>query len=190
MSIDITKENLKIALNPVLEAPKHGEAVLQSIYTLFPKYEITNEKRIAAFLAQAAHETGGFQWFTEQGDKHYFDKYEPHTPLGKKLGNTEAGDGFKYRGRGIFQLTGRSNYKRYSELLGIDLLKNPDEASKPAVACHIACEYWKQNKLNALADKDDMRGITKHIEGNGEHDLEKRTKSYQVVLKTLKQNLV
>lgn len=189
MSMNMSKDNLKTALNPLIKAPEHGEEVLQNFYTLFPKYDITNEKRIAAFLAQAAHETGGFKWFTEQGDKSYFDKYEPHTPLGKQLGNTEAGDGYKYRGRGIFQLTGRANYKHYSELLGIDLINNPDKASKPALACQIACEYWKQNNLNTLADKDDMRAITKHIEG-GDHDLDKRTKSYQTVLQTLKQNIV
>ena len=105
------------------------------------------------------------------------------------MGNNEAGDGYKYRGRGIFQLTGRSNYTRYGELLGIDLVTNPDIASKPATACHIAAEFWKQNNLNALADKDDMRTITKHIEG-GEHDVEKRIKSYQLALKTLEQNVI
>jgi putative chitinase len=189
MSLNMTKDNLKRALDPLIKSPEHSEEVLQSFHTLFPKYDITNEKRIAAFLAQAAHETGGFKWFTEQGDKSYFDKYEPHTPLGKQLGNTQPGDGYKYRGRGIFQLTGRSNYKHYGELLSIDLINNPDHASKPAIACQTACEFWKQNNLNALADKDDIQAITKHIEG-GDHDLAKRTKSYQIVLQALKQNTI
>ncbi len=189
MSINITKDVLRTAITPLIKATEHIEEVLEGFYTFFPKYEINTTKRIAAFLAQAAHETGGFKSFTEIGDKSYFNKYESNTPLGKELGNTEAGDGYKYRGRGIFQLTGRSNYTRYSKLLGIDLIGNPDIASKPATACHIAAEFWKQNNLNVLADKDDMRGITKHIEG-GDHDLEKRIKSYQLALKTLEQGVI
>jgi putative chitinase len=181
MSMTLNKDTLRTALTPLIKATEHIEEILENFYTFFPKYEINTAKRIAAFIAQAAHETGGFKSFIEVGDKSYFDKYEPHTPLGKKLGNTESGDGYKYRGRGIFQLTGRWNYKHYSELMNMDLINNPDNASKPGIACHIACEYWKQNNLNSLADKEDMRAITKHIEG-GEHDAEKRLKSYQLVL--------
>jgi predicted chitinase len=189
MSITVTKDILKKAIAPLIKTTEHIEEIVEGFYTFFPKYEITTVKRIAAFLAQAAHETGGFKSFTEAGSKGYFDKYEPHTPLGKKLGNTEPGDGFKYRGRGIFQLTGRWNYKHYSELLGMDLVNNPDNASKPEIACHIACEYWKQNNLNTLADKEDTRAITTHIEG-GDHDLDKRLKNYQLALATLNKDVV
>lgn len=187
MSINITKDILRTAINPLIKATEHLEEILEGFYTFFPKYEINTAKRIAAFLAQATHETGGFKSFTEIGNKSYFNKYEPNTSLGKELGNTEMGDGYKYRGRGIFQLTGRSNYTRYSKLLGLDLVGNPDIAAKPAIACHIASEYWKQNNLNALADKDDIRAITKHIEG-GYHDAEKRTKSYKLALQNIEQH--
>ncbi len=107
------------------------EELLEGFYTFFPKYKITTPRRIAAFIAQAAHESGKFQWFTELGNRSYFNKYEPRTSIGKRLGNTVSGDGYKYRGRGIFQLTGRWNYQRYSELISLDLVNNPSIASEP-----------------------------------------------------------
>lgn len=163
------------------------EELLEGFYTFFPKYKITTPRRIAAFIAQAAHESGKFQWFTELGNRSYFNKYEPRTSIGKRLGNTVSGDGYKYRGRGIFQLTGRWNYQRYSELISLDLVNNPSIASEPVIACHIACEYWNQHKLNTLADEDNMRAITKRING-GYNGLEERLRYYRLVLSTFKQD--
>ena len=130
---------------------------------------IDTDLREAHFWAQAAHETGGFRWFTEiWGPTPAQKRYERR----KDLGNVQTGDGYRYRGRGIFQLTGRANYERYGELIGIDLLRNPDEASQPATALRIACEYWRDHDLNALADKDDLVGLTRKINGgtNGIQD--------------------
>jgi putative chitinase len=126
------------------------------------EYGINTELRESHFWAQAAHETGGFRYMFEiWGPTDVQKRYEGR----KDLGNTEDGDGFKYRGRGIFQLTGRANYKSMGEKLGIDLLGHPDKAAEPETALRIACEYWKSHKLNALADCDDVVGITKKING-------------------------
>lgn len=136
---------------------------------ILPLYGIDTKLREAHFWAQAAHETGGFRYMFEVwGPTPAQSRYEGR----KDLGNTEAGDGFKYRGRGIFQLTGRANYKKYGELLDLDLVGEPDLAAHPDVALMIACEYWKSKKLNDLADKDDCVGITKKINGgtNGLQD--------------------
>ncbi len=154
------REDLK-ALGPRAKADLINK-LADAAPSVLPQYGINTALREAHFWAQAAHETGGF--------KHMFEIWGP-TPAqsryeGRKdLGNTEPGDGFKYRGRGIFQLTGRANYKKYGDILGIDLVGNPDLAADPKVALRIACEYWKSRKLNELADKDDCVAITKKING-------------------------
>jgi putative chitinase len=127
-----------------------------------PMYEINTALREAHFWAQAAHETGGFKYMFEiWGPTPVQTKYEGR----KDLGNTESGDGFKYRGRGIFQLTGRANYKKYGDLLQLDLVGNPDLAADPEIALRIACEYWRSRKINDCADKDDVVAVTKKING-------------------------
>lgn len=139
------------------------------------------QKRIAAFIAQAAHETGGFKWFYELGRESYFNKYEPETSIGKKLGNSQIGDGYRFRGRGIFHLTGRYNYQKYNKLFGLDLEQSPDIAMDPIVAGHIACEYWKQTKLNLLADDRNFREITRRING-GYNGWDDRLRYYDLLI--------
>jgi len=117
--------------------------------------------RMAHWLAQAAHETGGFVYMQELGGPSYFAKYDGRADLG----NTQPGDGARYHGRGLFQLTGRANYKSYGETMGLDLIDEPDLAAQPDVGLWIACEYWKRKGLNALADADDVVGITRRING-------------------------
>ncbi|MFZ0218664.1 MAG: glycoside hydrolase family 19 protein [Candidatus Aquirickettsiella sp.] len=156
------------------------EKLIEGFHTYFPGYQITTAKRIAAFIAQAGHETGGFKWFYELGGKRYFNKYEPGTSIGKRLGNTQTGDGYRFRGRGIFHLTGRYNYQKYSALLDLDLVHNPDIAADPIIACLIACEYWKQTGLNPLADVGDLRAITKRING-GYNGWEDRLRYYNLL---------
>jgi putative chitinase len=120
---------------------------------VLPMYGINTALREAHFWAQAAHETGGFKYMFEiWGPTDVQKRYEGR----KDLGNTEAGDGFKYRGRGIFQLTGRANYKKYGDLLLLDLIGNPDLAADPEIALRVACEYWRSRKINDCADKDDQ----------------------------------
>lgn len=155
---------------------------------LFEKYEINTPQRIAAFLSQAATETDGFVWLSEAAwcsDKkarEYCQRYEPGTEKGKKLGNTHLGDGYLYRGRGIFQLTGRYNYERYSKILGIDISGNPDILSSNVhLACLTACEYWNQKNLNEWADKGSLRKITSTING-GHNKYEERKKYYNTLM--------
>jgi putative chitinase len=138
------------------------KALAQAAPDVFAKYEINTALREAHFWAQAAHETGGFKYTHEiWGPTDVQKRYEGR----KDLGNIEPGDGFKFRGRGIFQLTGRANYKKYGEALGIDLINNPDKAAEPETALLIACEYWSSRKINACADKDDVVAVTKKING-------------------------
>lgn len=124
--------------------------------------------RLSHFLAQAAHETDGFRVLEEYASG---AAYEGR----KDLGNVNPGDGVRYKGRGIFQLTGRANYKRYGSLLGVDLENNPDLAEKENIPLLVACEYWNQNILSPVADRDDIITITKKING-GTNGLESRMK--------------
>ncbi|CAB4124878.1 Glycoside hydrolase, family 19, catalytic [uncultured Caudovirales phage] len=133
-------------------------------------YEINTPLRKCHFWAQACHESGGFRhmheiWGPSPAQKGYEGR--------KNLGNTVSGDGYLFRGRGLFQLTGRANYKSMSEKIGVDLLKDPEKAADPSIALKIACEYWKSHKLNSLADADDIVKITKRING-GTNGLEAR----------------
>lgn len=125
------------------------------------KYLINTRIRQAYFLGQLAHECMGFRYIRELGNKAYFRRYEWR----KSLGNTQAGDGYKYRGRGFIQLTGRYNYTKYGKKLGIDLVNNPGLAETVPVACLIACQYWDDIGANALSDKGSFRLITKRING-------------------------
>jgi putative chitinase len=132
----------------------------------FPVYQVNTPSRIAHFLAQCAHESGGFRYAQELGGAAYFKRlYEDNRRLAEKLGNTQPGDGARYHGRGIIQLTGRYNYRVFGAALGLDLESTPDLAAQPEIGARIALEYWKQKGLNALADADDIVEITRRING-------------------------
>ncbi|MEG2462483.1 MAG: glycoside hydrolase family 19 protein, partial [Acinetobacter sp.] len=90
----------------------------------------------------------------------------------KDLGNVNKGDGVRYKGRGPIQLTGRANYRRYGQQLGIDFENNPEIVAIPSVGLLVACKFWADNNLNALADQDDVAMITRRINGglNGFED--------------------
>lgn len=94
------------------------------------------------------------------------------------LGNYAVNDGYKYRGRGIIQLTGKKNYKFYGEKLGLDLVNNPDMAKEPYVACNIACCYWRIKGISAYAREGNVIAVTRKINGglNGFDDRERRFK--------------
>ena len=143
-----------------------------------PKHGINTHLRVAMFLAQAAHETAGFRTLQEYGGTGYFTRlYEGRSDLG----NTVSGDGAKYHGRGIFQLTGRFNYRMYGERLDIDLESDPDQAASPGLSVHIACVYWKDHGLNELADQSDIEAVTRKING-GLNGLAGRKKYYRRAL--------
>ena len=129
-------------------------------------YEINTELRIAHFLAQVCHESEGFLWIIEDDDG---TKYEGR----QDLGNTETGDGPRYKGRGFLQLTGRANYHRVGAALGLDLVARPELAEDPVNALKTACEFWKEHGINSLADHDDFIAVTRKVNG-GTRGLESR----------------
>ena len=147
----------------------------------FPLYEIITPNRIAAFISQAAIETCYFNYFTELGNKEYFQKYEPNTSIGKILGNKFPGDGYKYRGRGIFQLTGRANHVSFGKRLGVDLENHPELGAEIPLATHIACQFWKDRRLNSYADTKDIKEITRRING-GMNAYDKRKNMFDKLL--------
>lgn len=129
--------------------------VLQSTLESF---EITTPLRIAHFLAQTCHESAGYRTTEEFASG---DQYEGRVDLG----NIHPGDGRRYKGRGLLQLTGRANYRTYGEALGVDLEGDPLRAAEPALSLRIACEYWKRHKINPDCDRDDIITVTKKING-------------------------
>jgi len=147
-----------------------------------------NPKRLSMFLAQILAESGGFVVLVENGNyskerllqvwPRFFDEQKAeqyaHNPAkifnlvyANKMGNgpEESGDGYKYRGRGILQFVGRTNYERFSKETGIDLVNNPDLMTDPNVSLLIAASYWYNSGLNALADGDRLEDITRKITG-------------------------
>ncbi|MCD0155995.1 glycoside hydrolase, family 19 [Deinococcus sp. 6GRE01] len=158
------------ALVPALTTARAAE-VASALAGPAARAGITTRARVAAFVAQLAHESAGFKYLEEiWGPTPAQRRYEGRADLG----NTQAGDGYRFRGRGWIQLTGRHNYRTYGGLLNLPLEAQPDLAAQPGTAARIACAYWDQRKLNALADAGDFAGITYLINGgtNGAADRE------------------
>lgn len=164
-------------------APDGSAAILAGIARSFdrlaPGYGVATRLRICHFLAQAAHETDAFRTLEEYGGPAYFIRHEGR----RDLGNTQAGDGVRYHGRGIFQLTGRANYRRFGQLLGIDLEAEPEHAKDPAIALAVAFAYWHERGIGAAADADDVERVTKLING-GRNGLAERAR-YLTLAKTI-----
>lgn len=123
--------------------------------------EVTTPLRICHFLAQAAHESDRFRTLEERGGPAQFARYEGRADLG----NSEPGDGARYHGRGLFQLTGRANYRRIGRMLSVDLEGRPELALDPRISVQIAFAYWRDRKINAAADRDDTGRVTQLING-------------------------
>ena len=203
----ITQEQLKQLLpkNPYIS---HWHKALEQ---LFPDYEINTPQRMAAFIAQCAHESGSFMFLTEnlnyrwQSLRKVFPKYFPTDELAQdyanrpnkqeaianriyasRMGNgpEESGDGWRFRGRGLIQLTGRHNYTWFAASLEI----TPEEATEYLTtfegAAQSACWFWETNKLNQWADKGDILTLTKRING-GTIGLDDRIKHYEHALHVL-----
>jgi predicted chitinase len=145
------------------------------------EFAIEAPARAAAFVAQLAHESGQFRFMEEiWGPTPAQLRYEPQTPLAKDLGNTDAGDGRRFKGRGPIQITGRANYRRFGDTLGFDLVADPPRAAQPDLAFRIAALFWTKKGLNELADRADadaFREITRRING-GVNGLDERRKFY------------
>lgn len=144
---------------------------------------INTRLRIAAFLAQIGHESGSLVYSKELGGTSYFAKYDGRSDLG----NTEPGDGNRFCGRGLIQVTGRANYAKASEaLFGDDrLLKTPDLLEQPMWAAKSAVWFWTSRNLNLLADGAQFTDLTKKING-GTNGLEDRKTRYALALSVLK----
>ena len=145
------------------------------------RYQIIGSKRVAAFIAQIGHESGQLKYVKEiWGPTAAQARYEGR----KDLGNTVTGDGSKYRGRGLIQITGRANYMACREALGIDLIKQPELLEKPQHACMSAAWFWASRGLNTLADAGRFDQITQRING-GQNGAEDRQALYARALKVL-----
>ena len=135
---------------------------------------------LAAFLAQTAHETMGFHTMVERGDDAYFTNLydiKGNPAKAAELGNVNAGDGARYKGRGFIHLTGRDNYRRAGTALKLPLEKHPELAAKPAVAARIALWFWKNRVRPEVRDWNDVRSVTHKI-NRGMQGLEDRSANY------------
>ena len=175
---------------------------------LLPKYDINSPQRIAAFIAQCSHESGHFETLVENlnyGAKglvitwpkrfttsELANRYarQPEAianfVYSNRLGNGDesSGDGWKYRGRGIIQLTGKYNYQKFADAVGISLDETINYLQTKQGATEAACLFWKNNNLNRYADVNDIKGMTKVING-GFLGLTEREENYAKALNIL-----
>jgi putative chitinase len=132
-------------------------------------------KELAAFLAQCSHESGG--------GRHMSEIWGP-TPAQRsyqgRMGNVQPGDGYRYRGRGFIQLTGRNNYRDASRELGLPLEQNPDMVERSDIAAKTSIWYWKKHVQPRISNWDDVASITRIVNGgyNGLDDREARYAAY------------
>jgi putative chitinase len=141
------------------------------------RHSICTPLRQAHFLAQVCEESWGFSDLVEEGDG---QRYEGM----KGLGNVQPGDGPRFKGRGLIQLTGRANYDRVGRELDLDLTDQPELAGQADVAVETACTFWSDRGLNHFADLDDLREVTRRVNGNALLGLKERGE-YLAKAKTL-----
>jgi putative chitinase len=194
-------------------SPKTKDNVLEKyvepLNTVAEYYEMfENKKRVAGFLAQIAHESGGFNFVQEnlnysaEGLRKVFPKYFPTDDLAKQYarqpekianrvysnrmsnGDEASGDGWKFRGRGLIQLTGRANYTKFAEDLGMSLEDTIAYLETPNGAVASAGWFWDNNRLNQFCDNDDFITLTKRING-GTIGLQDRKHHYELALSNL-----
>ena len=173
--------------------------------TAMNRYQIVGAKRIAAFVAQVGHESGHLRrlvenlnysadallktWPNRFGTE--LAKFVERNPklianiaYGNRMGNTAPGDGWKYRGRGLIQITGKNNYRSCGEALGLDLIAQPELLEKSQHTCMSAAWFWAVNGLNTLADAGKFDAITQRING-GQNGAADRQALYARALKVL-----
>ena len=201
MSFTFTKEQLSsvIGNNPNLDG------WYEALSNVLPEYEIDSPQRVSAFIAQCTHESGGFKRLKEnlnykwESLRKVFPKYFPTDELaqeyahkqeqianrvyGGRMGNGDesSGDGFRYCGRGLIQLTGKNNYTKFAESIDMAVEEVPALLETFEGAVKSACWFWKTNNLNQYADAGDILTMTKRING-GTIGLEDRIKHYNHAL--------
>jgi putative chitinase len=182
---------------------------LDALNAACDKYEINTHERICGFLSQCAHESGGFRFVVEnlnysaQALRAIFGKYFPddtsandyarqpekiaNKVYANRMGNGDeaSGDGFKYRGRGLIQITGKDNYTASGNALGVDFINNPDIVEHPEAASLSAGWFWDTRHLNNYADQKDIVGMTKRING-GTNGLDDRQMRYAKLMDQFK----
>lgn len=158
-------------------SPATATKWVEHINRAMNSYCITTPLQVAHFLAQIGHESGRFRYVRELASG---EAYEGR----KDLGNTEAGDGVRYKGRGLIQITGRANYQSVGDALGVDFVRVPEFLEAPDHAAMSAAWFWSEHKLNELADMDLLVPITKKING-GTNGLEDRRALLQSAKKSL-----
>lgn len=169
---------------------RNGERarVASALDAAFASSTITTPTRIAAFLAQVAHESGEFRFWEEiWGPTAAQLRYEPPGVKAAQLGNTHTGDGYRYRGRGPMQLTGRANYRTTGERLGLPLEAEPDLVSETGIGCLVAVDFWDSRRLSPLADletRDGFKALTRRING-GSNGLVAREEYHAAARKAL-----
>ena len=199
--MEITQEQLRscIGANPYLEQ------WCNALNQILPDYGIDTPQRVAAFIAQCAHESGNFKFLSENLNyravtlRKLFSKYFPTDELaqqyekkpekianriyGGRMGNgpEESGDGFRYCGRGLIQLTGKDNYTWFAESIETLLEETVEYLQTFEGAVQSACWFWETNNLNQWADKGDILTLTKRING-GTIGLDDRIKHYNHAL--------
>lgn len=195
----------------VFPKSKNADEWVNAMVKLFPEYSIVGNKRVAAFISQCGHESGGWRSFSEnlnysaKGLNLIFGKYfkragrstDDYARQPEKIanlvyanrignGSTTSGDGWKYRGRGPIQLTGKSNYLHFSKFIrNPEILDNPDVVSQDQeIGLLSAIWFWQSNGLNEIADTGDIKKVTKRING-GYNGLEDRVSKYEKCLSYL-----
>lgn len=160
---------------------------LKPLEDTFAKYDINTPTRQACFIGQCAHESGNFKlleenlhysaaslmrvWPSRFPDLDVANQYANNPEkiankvYGGRMGNTEEGDGWKYHGRGLIQLTGKENYGNCGSGIGVDLLSDPNLLVTPEYAALSAGWFWRKRDLNSLADSGDIETMTKRING-------------------------
>ncbi len=124
-------------------------------------YDITTALRLCHMLAQACKETDWFRTLEEYGSDAYLGRYNGRADLG----NTQPGDGPRFKGRGFLMTTGRTNYKAAGLRTGVDLISHPEHLGEPDMAVLTAAVFWGDHHINRLADADDIEGVTKAVNG-------------------------
>lgn len=177
MTLILEEDIIAIMPRAKLKAAQYVDALNEA----FEEYGINTPLRIAGFMSQIAVESGELRFTKELwGPTAQQLKYENWD----RLGNNQPGDGKKFMGRGLIQVTGRANYEACGDALGLDLLNEPELLEKPEWAVKSAAWYWKTRGLNELADEGDVRGMTRRINGGLTH-LDERQKYYDKAVEVL-----
>ena len=174
----ITEQQL---LRILPNAGRNAGVFVPALNTAMNRYGIVGAPRVAAFIAQVGHESGQLRYVREiWGPTAQQAGYEGRADLG----NTVKGDGSRYRGRGLIQVTGRANYAACGEALDLDLINKPELLEVPQWAAMSAAWFWSMKGLNTLADQGEFVKITRRING-GINGLEDRQALHDMALKVL-----